>query len=398
MSETTLAAWANTPAVSAHSPEIWHAFAEAVAGLESIVWSDPRVVDDLSRAEGLRYLTRLIAGAIPMTMECWDPEYPAFLKFLSSRIQYGLPAADALYQWAPVHGDHVYRIKGPRGTAHMLDIETRVGHFAHIGQWQIVDRGCDFAPDSDGYIDIVLSHREQPGNWVKIPEGYGDIIFRQYFYDWQNEVPAQLSISREGARYPAPAPGAEDLAQRGRLLIDWLRNLPGFFAEQVKSYYAHPVNTMAFDSLSIGWAELRYGKMAYECAADEALIIEVKPPVAEYWSLQLYSHYWDARDWHLRPTSINGHQAQLDEHGVFRGVISHSDPGVANWFDAGGHVTGLLSARYFRAETVPVPVITRVKLADVAAHFGEPEGTVTPEQRSEQLRLRHESVIRRGCL
>ncbi|MDX1506431.1 MAG: DUF1214 domain-containing protein [Spongiibacter sp.] len=398
MTNTILAAWQNTPAVSGHTPEIWRALGQAISELEGIVWADPRVTDDLTRAEGVRYLTRLIAGAIPMTIECWDVEYPTLFKFLSSRIQYGLPAADALYQWAPVHGDYVYRIKGRRGSAHMLDIETRVGHFAHIGDWQIYDRCGDFAVDDDGTIEIVLSHREQPGNWVKIPQGYGDIIFRQYFYDWATESPAEVIISRDHARYPAPPCTAESLALRSRLLLDWLRNLPGFFAEQVKSYYANPGNTMVFDEVSIGWAELRYGKMAYECAEDEALIIEVVPPKAEYWSVQLYSHYWDARDWALRQTSINGHQAVLDSEGVFRAVLSHRDPGVDNWLDLAGHVTGLLSARYFRAKTVPVPSVKRVKLADIAEYFSEHERSISAEQRSEQLRRRHESVIRRGCL
>ena len=43
-------------------PEIWREVVKAMGEMESLVWNDPRVTDDLTRAEGLRYLTRLIAG------------------------------------------------------------------------------------------------------------------------------------------------------------------------------------------------------------------------------------------------------------------------------------------------------------------------------------------------
>ena len=64
-----------------------------------------------------------IAGALPITMEESNPDYPRFLQLLGTRLQWGLPSADCHYQWAPVHGDNVYRVSGDRGTAKMFDIE-----------------------------------------------------------------------------------------------------------------------------------------------------------------------------------------------------------------------------------------------------------------------------------
>ncbi|MCB1668520.1 MAG: DUF1214 domain-containing protein [Porticoccaceae bacterium] len=398
MTTLSLADWQGKSLPGLDSPAIWQAFSSAVEDLQKLVWDDPQINDDMARAEGVRYLSRLLAGAIPMTLEGWDPDYPSLLTFLSSRIQYGLPAADALYQWAPIHGDHVYHIKGLRGSAYMMDIETRVGHFAHVNNWQVVDRSSELKANADGTIDIVLSRDERPGNWVKIADGPGDLILRQYFYDWLSEDVAQLQISREGAIYPPPALTPETISKRTQLLIDWLQILPPFFAEQVKRYYEIPTNTMVFDEVSIGWAELRYGKSNYECGPDEALIVEVKPPNAQYWSMQLYSQYWDARDWNLRQTSINGFQAVLNEDGIFRAVISHVDPGIQNWLDAGGHQTGLISVRYFRADEINVPAIKRVKLAEIKHYFNDEERCISPQSRSEYLQARAESVIRRGCL
>jgi hypothetical protein len=38
--------------------------------------------------------------------------------------------------------------------------------------------------------------------------------------------------------------------------------------------------------------------------------------------------FWESQEFDVRQTSLNGHQARLDPDGVFRGVISITDPGV----------------------------------------------------------------------
>ncbi|MDN5939071.1 MAG: hypothetical protein L0H83_10470, partial [Salinisphaera sp.] len=57
------------------NPAIWREVVKVIAGLEDLVWNDPLITDELTRAEGVRYLTRMIAGALPMTMELSDPDY-----------------------------------------------------------------------------------------------------------------------------------------------------------------------------------------------------------------------------------------------------------------------------------------------------------------------------------
>jgi hypothetical protein len=123
----------------------------------------------------------------------------------------------------------------------------------------------------------------------------------------------------------------------------------------------------------------------------------VTPPVAPYWGIQLVTHYWEALDWHQRQTSINGHQAQVDDDGVFRAVIAHSDPGVPNWLDTAGRRGGLIAARYFRAESTPVPTLRTVPLAKLRDELPASTPAVTPEQRQESLRGRALSVRRRRC-
>ena len=377
---------------------IWQEVTRAMQELEQFVWNDPLITDDLTRAEGVRYLTHLIAGAIPMSMELSDPHYPQFFHLLSTRIQWGLPATDCHYQWAAVHGDNVYRISGDRGTARVFDIETREGHFAHVNRWKLHDRLPQVQVDAGNHVDIYLS-RERPAgakNWVQLAEGYGNIIFRQYYYDWNREQPARLTIVNENATYPPPPLTEAAIAHQLELLCDWLRQAPARFQQVVNTYYAAAPNSMDFEAIDFGWKSIKYGKGVYRCAPDEALILEVRLPASYYWSLQLCSHFWEARDYHLRQTSLNGYQARIDEDGIFRAVIAHRDPGVANWLDAGGHEKGLLSIRYYEPDSIRIPTIRRVKFEEVKSALPETTAMVSAEDRQRILRDRAWSTARLG--
>lgn len=389
---------ATLKAMGFSDPGIWREVVKAMGDMEKLVWDDPLVTDDITRAEGVRYLTRLIAGALPMTMELADPNYPQFFHLLSTRIHWGLPATDCHYQWASVHGDNVYRIAGDKGTARVFDIETRQGQFANIIDWKLHDRLTQFEVGPDNHVDIVLS-RQRPAdakNWIELAPGHGEIIFRQYYYDWNAEQPARLSIVNENATYPPPALTTDAVSDGLERFRSWLKHVSNRFQQVVKSYYAAPANSMVFDTIDFGWKSLKYGKGIYQCAEDEALIVEVKLPKSYYWSIQLCSHFWEARDYHLRQTSLNGHQAQIDADGVFRAVISHQDPGISNWLDAGGHEKGLLAIRYYEPDHTPIPTMRRVKLSELRAALPKETPEMTPDERQKSLRDRAWAVARAG--
>lgn len=374
---------------------LWHQVAATIEQMQKLVLDDPRVDAPIVRAEGMRYLTRLIAGAIPLSMDSFDHDYPELVKFVTPHIQYGLPAADCCYHQAAVHGDHVYRLYGKRGSAHLFDVESREGHTAYLGKWKLVDRRAEFEVDAQGNIEIFLSAKPQPRNWIRLAEGPGTIIFRQYYYDWLTEEPADLCIERIGATYPPPALTPTEVARRLDLFMAWLRNVPMGCQAAVREYYEAEPGTLKFVPIDFAWADIQYGKGIYRCKPDEAVILEADPPRAPYWSIQLTSHFWEALDWNLRLTSYNGHQARIDPDGKFRAVISHADPGVPNWYDAGGHEVGLVTARYYKAPSVTTPRLRVVKLADLRKELPADTPTVTPEQRQETLRARARSVQRR---
>lgn len=379
-------------------PAIWQAVAKAMANMEKLVWDDPRVRDDMTRAEGVRQLTRLIGGAMPVTMETVDPNHPQFLQLLSTRVQWGLPSADCHYLWAPLHGDNTYRIVGDRGTARLFDIEIRNDTFAHLGDWRLHSRLGQVETGPGNHVEIVLSRTRPEGamNWVELPEGRCDIVLRQYFYDWNTEQMARLIIVNDNATYPPPPLGIDTIRKNLEVFCDFLEQVPPVFRQSVEVYYQQPPNEMAFHAIEYGFRALTYGKGTYACSPDEALILEVELPKTAYWNIQIGSHFWEARDYHLRQNSLNGHQAWVGSDGMFRAVIAHQDPGVANWLDAGGHPEGLVTIRYYEADTTPIPKIRRVALGELEQALPADTLRVDAAQRQRILRDRAWAMQRLG--
>ncbi len=83
-----------------------------------------------------------------------------------------------------------------------------------------------------------------------------------------------------------------------------------------------------------------------------------------------------------------GHQASVDDDGVFRCVISHADPGVYNWLDCGGYTWGTLNGRWLLTDAWPEPEMRVVPFDDVDKHVPASTRRITPDERSEMLRQR----------
>jgi hypothetical protein len=376
--------------------DLWSGIVAAVEDLRTIVEADPVVTDDPLVAEGIRYLTRIIACGIPLTVEAMDTEFPQLVQFLSPQLNLGLPAADCCYHWAAVDGSRTYRIHGRRGSARILDIESRQNHMSDLSTWAHIDRVGDVETGPDGAFEVVLSREEKPGNWVRLADGPCNVMVRQYFCDWNREQPAELHIECDGAVYPPRQLTLDEMRARLDLLARWLRMVPRACQQQMARHYAVRPDRLDVTPIEFAFGDLSYGNGHYRCGPDDAVLLEMQVPELRFWSVQLYSHFWDGRDWHLRQTSINNHQASIDDDGRFRAVICHADPGVANWLDAGGYQRGAICARFYRAEHLEPPRLRTVALACLPDVL--PPGTrrVTPAERQAHLRARARSVRRTG--
>ncbi|MFI6433529.1 DUF1214 domain-containing protein [Rhodococcus oryzae] len=376
--------------------EAWRQFGR------TIVFDDPDTDTPLLRAEGLRFATRYLAAGALLSMELADPAYPEFGRWADTTCSWGIDNPDVIYTLAAVSGDRTYRIHGDRGTAHYFDIQVHSPHFCEAPDYRINSNidSRTLTAGSDGAFELLLGP-ERPagytGNWLTIDAEAGSLCVRQVFSDWATERPANLVIECVDAVYPPPAPLSEaDVAARAERLVRWLDKAGSYWDNMCKLSLTTPANTLEFTPLSDsawgGFQNQAYGMGNFRCAPDEAVILEFTPPQCHYWSFGTGNWYWETVNWFSRQSSLNHAQARLDGDGVFRAVISHQDPGVPNWLDTGGHTHGTINGRLLLTDNVPNPTLRLVPLEDVRKYLPSETPTVTPAERTQQIRLRRRSA------
>ncbi len=384
--------------------KVWQQFCETLQRAGRLALGEGVPDSPLDRAEGLRYLTRFLAAGNVQCIEHADPDYPEFGRMMDHTMAWGLDCPDCLYLYAPVRGDASYRIWGTRGSANHLDMQVNYGHFSDgdIASWGTISSlsGFELEADSEGRFELVLSPDERKGNWLRIEPGAEFVLIRQYFNDWENERPADLLIERIGAQYPVPPTRTDQMADRLERLCRWLERGGALWETMSKALHDLPPNTLNVTlpldgDVRAGLRGQAYGMGNFRCAPDQAVIVEFEPPRCHHWSFSLANWYWESLDFASRQSSLNGHQAQLDESGVFHGVIAHRDPGVPNWLDTGGHQHGTVAARFLLAESATEPKLRSVKFADVLAELPADMPRIDPATRTEIIERRRHAVWRR---
>lgn len=349
--------------------------------------------------EGVLSTARIFSAAELLCLEA-DPEYPMIVKMLSIPSKdIGVPNSDCTYQQATIHGDHVYRISGNRGTARLFDIEVFSGSPANMSTFRLTTsfdaQGHGIPPGAD--FEIVLSREPQEGMWIPISEGLGTLFFRQIYYDWESEEPAMMVIERVGATYPPPPLTREKFEQRVTAMCGYLRGVTDAMQGPVGAETALSAdgNSIPNPGAPQGFADFTPARAWYACQHGEALVLTFTPPETDYWGIHLWNLQGDGLQTHLRQSSLNGHQAVVDGDGRVRIVIAREDPGVKNWLDSHDREFGLIYARFYKVDATPDLPFERVPFDELRAHL--PKGTVfvTPEERSEMIRRRLFSMHRR---
>lgn len=379
------------PAASAQ----WNRMLDALREAGYFIFNWPLGQSEIARGQAQRHMQRLLYGMFLTAIELDDPEYPVLKRLFDSYWPGHNCNPDCTYFHATVSPRHDYRIFGKRGSSRIVEIQLMDGHFVAGPNHKSMGTMQNISADANGNIDIVLSATPKAGQWFKLPAEVSWLYLRQYFYDWEAEDPADLVIERIGATYPAPVITNADLTRRTDRLIGWIPTWYRHLAKRVEGYYEAKQDQLYFVSSTAGMDGLSYGKGWYRIEADEAVIVEFRPPACDYWSFQVMNNFWETQEFDRHQNSLNGHQAALDTDGVFRGVISLTDPGVPNWLDPVGHGQGTLCARVLYPSSAPVVSLRNVKLKQLRSELPSATPTVSASQRSDLLRRRWLSVRRR---
>ena len=184
---------------------------------------------------------------------------------------------------------------------------------------------------------------------------------------------------------------ARQLIALGDFVVDNLEFFLQFARPEKPNSFNAPLDGTAMGAA----AENRPVIGSWEIAPDEALVVEVSPPQGLYWSYSLGNPWWETIDYGSHQSSLNGHQATVDDDGILRTVIAHQDPGVANWLDTAGHSVGPIILRCVRTETAPVPTMRRVAFSDIDREVPAATRRVTPAERRTTMDARRLAVSNR---
>jgi hypothetical protein len=310
--------------------------------------------------------------------------------------KWGMDCPDCIYTGAGLRGGETYRLWGHRGSARYVGLQSMAGMASSANV--LLDE-LDLGPG--GEVDLVLSADPHPGNWLPLAENATTLVIRHFFYDWDTEVASSLSIERIGvpgeqaprAHEDPRAVVARQLIALGDFVVGNLDFFLQFSRPETPNTFLPPLDGTAMGAA----AENRPVIGSWELGPDEALVVEVTPPEGLYWSYSLGNPWWETIDYASHQSSLNGHQAAVDDDGVVRVVIAHEDPGVANWLDTAGHSAGPIILRCVRTETAPVPTTRLVTFSDVARAVPAATRGVTPAERRATLAARRLAVSKRFC-
>jgi len=381
--------------------------------------------------ELLNYLKPLEEAAAEIS-NTWHPEDPAYRSDLYRQIvmnlSYGYfvcftadaehpdwsplynpvftcqPNPDDIYLFSPLRDDLTYRVSGKRGTVSKVIFVTQKGipgTIAEVSGYGAVNSldEQDFTVGEDGEFEIIFSARRPAGyqgNWSELKPTADCIFVRYRMIDWEKEVDPQISIECLDPVPPKPRLTEQDITGRLSLLASIPANMNQLFYKMQNEILAAVGHNVIQPVRLPGLSKQLYWPAVFKLDQDEALIIETDlPKVAPYWNIQLNDPLFNAVEYVYRLSSINAWNAKLSSDGKLRAVIALRDPGVPNWLDSAGYTEGTLYGRWYECDSMPIPVIKRVKLADLRSSLPADTPVVTPGERAEELRRRVRACQRR---
>lgn len=314
----------------------------------------------------------------------------------------GLISSDCTYTTLLLDGGRRYRLTCRRGDvkafllqmySHVLgDPESRI-----TGNYEFEQ----FRANTNGSVEITLSADRVDGNWIPLHRSsrFNFLFARRFFSDLRSDK-GDITVEGIDGDWTHDDFSDQLLAERFQqasyilnyLTKQWTIGLYPFYIDT-----AGGRNKLSYQGGEtyadlVGSPSNSYALGLYDCAPDEAIIIEQAVPKSSYWGFQLGDVWSSALDWTHYQTDINMDHAYISRDGRFRAVIAHDDPGIQNWLDPCGRTELVVAGRNYQetGDKIAGPTLTRIKASDIGKHIPSDTPTFSQQRRRQALRLRRE--------
>lgn len=259
---------------------------------------------------------------------------------------------DNIYRYAFIDDASTYvldaRPTGPTGRFSVAIYVALTG--AEVESWADWERTVDAADenriitDSEGASRITIGPDDpKDGSLHLKSKGGVFVIVREALNDWHTQRPRAMSF-RKVAGPQTPALTFDD---RVAIAARYMKFGAQTIVQFENLYKSIPINDFG-DALQRGHSTkpsmITQGR--YQLADDEALIFNILPQGAEYMSLSVTSPWLISRNTVSKSGTRTGCQSHQNADGTYTYIVSHRDPGVANWMDTDGLHEGCMAMRW----------------------------------------------------
>lgn len=397
-----------------NSQTAWNTFADELKRIGEKITGPTGARTERERAEGYRYLIRLLAAAHELEMET-DPRRPGLARMMTPIRKFKGDGTDTLYHEAKLDASLEYEFEVTRGD----DIFFSITVYAHDenGSYYIVDHLIDddiawTERNGRPHAHVQLSAARPDGatNWVRLGESRPVMLLRQYFPEFVHAVDAgryaqgQFEV-RCTKGFEAPDHYTDrELAEGLQRILDFVEDAAdvsiglSIFAglnmiEYEKTQSGRSVDSthitegrMVMDearsddytpeqlaamidpkliSNNLPGPGIQYRGAWYKLRDDEAIRITGHDVPCRYWSCQILTRYLESGDYRFHRAGINNRQIKLESDGSFTIWASHENPGVDNWICTQGYTSGHIVMRTLLADPLMEAEFGVVKLTDV---------------------------------
>jgi Protein of unknown function (DUF1214) len=360
--------------------------------------------DSLERHELYEFIFSQMASAYVMQFYS-DPAHPDWWPLYNHAFDAFWPNPDTIYYCSVVDSTGTYRLSGNRGKVRLADIQLGGGRFvtegslgdAGTGGVGVVQGNIDLdtlSLDSGGYFEVIVSPERPPGyrgNWIRMTPATTYFLLRQFSYDW-SEQPVQISIERLDTSARGSRTGAvqlrKNLQQVSTAARTWI-NAVYTLAARDRARSEQAGDFVLVDWLASGLGGQDYHAFAFDLTDDEVVIVETAVPgKCSYWACQVVKDSWRTINPLKHQSSLNPEQSHLNKDGMFRAVVSGTDPGVRNWLDTGGYNRAMVYFRFHGCDEAPMPRARIVRKADLDKVLPADTPRFPAEEREASLRDR----------
>jgi len=396
------------------SQAAWNDFADRLKTIGEKITGPTGARNERERAEGYRYLLRLISAGHELDAE-FDRSRPSMQRLFTPTRKFKGDGTDTLYYEAKLDESLDYELTVRRGDALFFSVTV----YAHDenGAYYIVDNVIDEQIDWDegpegetATIRVGAARPANASNFVEL-KGARPILFtREYFPEFVHTTDEgryrQNGYSiRCLAEVAPPAPLDETaLTQMLERVTDFVDDASdvsiglSIFAGLNTISLESDAESQAHEGMTINDGEMvvdpdrvdgyspeelaamidprlvannlpgpgiQYIGAWFKLRDDEAIVIEGRDVPCRYWSCQILTRYLESGDYRYHRVGLNDRQVKLSGDGSFVIYASHENPGVDNWVCTQGYSNGHILIRTLLADPLMEATFKVVKLDSI---------------------------------